>query len=63
MAPQGSRPIRKPKHRWIDKSKKELRQLGIYNVSEVALNRDRDGTKFVFQTWASMATKIDEKNV
>lgn len=39
--PQGRRPIGRPKQRWMDKNKKELNQLGIDNIIEAALNRDR----------------------
>lgn len=37
--PQERRPIEKSKQRWIDKSKKELEQLGLGNIYKAALNR------------------------
>ncbi|XP_050540945.1 uncharacterized protein LOC126905353 [Daktulosphaira vitifoliae] len=39
--PQGRRPIGRPKQRWMDKNKKELNKLGIDNITEATMNRDR----------------------
>jgi len=35
------RPVGRPKQRWMDKNKKELNQLGIDNIFEATLNRDK----------------------
>ncbi|KAF0752511.1 Uncharacterized protein FWK35_00023148, partial [Aphis craccivora] len=37
----GRRPIGRPKQRWMDKNKKELNKLGIENIIEATMNRDR----------------------
>ncbi|KAF0772634.1 Uncharacterized protein FWK35_00001637 [Aphis craccivora] len=39
--PRGRRPIGRPKQRWMDKNRKELNKLGIENIIEAAMNRDR----------------------
>jgi hypothetical protein len=40
--PEGKRPFRKPKHRWEDNIKIDLKELGQKRVNWIHLAQDRD---------------------
>jgi hypothetical protein len=40
--PEGKRPLGRPKHRWMDNSKKDLLQIGLSVVDWTGLAQDRD---------------------
>jgi hypothetical protein len=39
--PKGKRPLGRPRHKWDDNSKMELREIGINGVSWIHLAQDR----------------------
>jgi hypothetical protein len=40
--PDGKRPLRRPRHRWVDNIKKNLREAGWGGMNWIDLARDRD---------------------
>jgi hypothetical protein len=40
--PEGRRPLRKPRHRWEDNIKRDLREIGFGDVDWIHLAQDRD---------------------
>jgi hypothetical protein len=39
--PEGNRPFRRPKHRWEDNIKMDLREIGFWGVNWVHMAQDR----------------------
>jgi hypothetical protein len=39
--PKGKRPLGRPRHRWEDNIKKDLREIGIYEANWIQLAQDR----------------------
>jgi hypothetical protein len=42
MRPEGRRPLGRPKHRWEDNIKMDLREIGFGDVDWIHLAQDRD---------------------
>jgi hypothetical protein len=40
--PEGKRPLRKPRHRWVDNIKMDLLEIGWGSVDWIVLTQDRD---------------------
>jgi hypothetical protein len=40
--PEGRRPLGRPRHRWVDNIKMDLREIGCYGVDWINLAQDRD---------------------
>jgi hypothetical protein len=40
--PEGKRPQRRPRHRWVDKIKMDLREIGWDGIDWIDLAQDRD---------------------
>jgi hypothetical protein len=40
--PEGKRPLGRPRHRWVDNIKMDLREIGWAGVDWIDLARDRD---------------------
>jgi hypothetical protein len=40
--PEGRRPLRRPRHRWEDNIKTDLREVGCWCVDWIGLAQDRD---------------------
>jgi hypothetical protein len=40
--PEGKRPLGRPKHRWIDNIKMDLREIGWAGMDRIDLAQDRD---------------------
>jgi hypothetical protein len=51
--PKGKRPLGRPRHRWEDNIKMDLREIGINRVNWIQLAQDR------FQWWACMNTVMN----
>ena len=41
--PDGKRPLGRPRHRWEDSIKMDLKEVGCGNMGWIKLARDRDG--------------------
>jgi hypothetical protein len=39
--PEGKRPLRRPRHRWIDNIKMDLLEIGLNVVDRIGLTQDR----------------------
>jgi hypothetical protein len=39
---EGTRPLGRPRHRWVDKIKMDLREIGFGDVDWIHLAQDRD---------------------
>lgn len=61
------RSIGRPKQRWLDKYKKELRQLGIDDVSETVLDKQRErewnGKKFDCNHGPQRPIKLEKRKI
>jgi hypothetical protein len=51
--PKGKRPLERPRHRWEDNIKMDLREIGINEVNWIQLAQD------MVQWWAFVNTIID----
>jgi hypothetical protein len=40
--PEGMRPLRKPRRRWVDNTKMDLREMGWHVMDWIDLTQDRD---------------------
>jgi hypothetical protein len=40
--PEGKRPLGRPRHRWVDSIKKDLREIGWDGIDWIDLAEDRD---------------------
>jgi hypothetical protein len=40
--PEGKRPLRRPRHRWEDRVRMDLREIGLGGVDWIRLAQDRD---------------------
>jgi hypothetical protein len=40
--PEGKRPLRRPRHRWEDRIRMDLREIGLGGVDWIRLAQDRD---------------------
>jgi hypothetical protein len=40
--PEGKRPLAKPRRRWVDNIKMDLREIGWVNMNLIDLDQDRD---------------------
>jgi hypothetical protein len=40
--PEGRRPLGRPRHRWEDKIKTDLREIGCGDMDSIHLSQDRD---------------------
>jgi hypothetical protein len=40
--PEGKRPLGRPRHRWDDGIRMDLREIGLGNVDWIQLSQDRD---------------------
>jgi hypothetical protein len=41
--PEGKRPLERPRHRWEDEVRMDLREIGLGGVDWIRLAQDRDG--------------------
>jgi hypothetical protein len=48
--PEGKRPLRKPRHRWVDNIKIDLREIGSDGVDWIDLAQDRDQWRALVNT-------------
>jgi hypothetical protein len=48
--PEGKRPLRRPRHRWEDNIKKDLREIGWGGMDWIDLAQDRDQWKALVNT-------------
>jgi hypothetical protein len=49
--PEGRRPLRRPKHRWVDNIKMDLAEIGWGDVDWICLAQDRD-------KWRALVTAV-----
>jgi hypothetical protein len=47
---RGKRPLRRPKHRWVDNIKKNLREIGCDGVDWIDMAQDRDQWRALVNT-------------
>jgi len=40
--PEGRRPLRRPRHRWMDNIRKDLQEVGCGHVDLIGLAQDKD---------------------
>jgi hypothetical protein len=52
-SPEGKRPLGRPRHRWDDNIKMDLREMGIDGTNWIQLAQDR------FQWWAFVNTVMN----
>jgi hypothetical protein len=48
--PEGKRPLRKPRRRWVDNIKKDLREIGWDDMAWIDLAQDRDQWRALVNT-------------
>jgi hypothetical protein len=48
--PEGKRPLRRPKRRWVDNIKIDLREVGWEGMDWIDLTQDRDQWKALVNT-------------
>jgi hypothetical protein len=48
--PEGKRPLGKPKHRWVDNIKMDLREIGWDGIDLIDLAQDRDQWRTLVNT-------------
>jgi hypothetical protein len=48
--PEGRRPLRRPRRRWVDNNKMDLREIGWDGVDWVDLAQDRDHWRALVNT-------------
>jgi hypothetical protein len=49
--PEGKRPLGRPRRRWVDNIKMDLREIGWYGVDGIELAQDRD-------QWRALVNKV-----
>jgi hypothetical protein len=52
--PEGRRPLGRPRHRWDDNIKMDLREIGFGDVDWINLAQDRDRWRAVVNTVMSL---------
>jgi hypothetical protein len=53
VRPEGKRPLGRPRHRWEDKIKLDLREIGINGVNWIQLAQDRVHWQAFVNRWVS----------
>jgi hypothetical protein len=48
--PEGKRPLRRPRHRWVDNVRMDLREIGWDGMDWIHLARDRDRCRALVNT-------------
>jgi hypothetical protein len=48
--PEGKRPPRRPRHKWVDNIKKDLREIGCDGMDWIDLAQDRDQWRTLVST-------------
>jgi hypothetical protein len=48
--PEGNRPLRRPRHRWVDNIKMDLREIGWDGVDWIDMAQDRDQCRAIVNT-------------
>jgi hypothetical protein len=48
--PEGKRPLGRPRHRWVDNSKTDLREIGWGGMDWLDLAQDRDQWRAIVNT-------------
>jgi hypothetical protein len=48
--PEGKRPLRSPRRRWVDNIKMDLREIGWHGMDWIALAQDRDQWRVLVNT-------------
>jgi hypothetical protein len=48
--PEGKRPLGRPRHRWVDNTKMDLREIGWYGVDWIDMAQDRDQLRALLNT-------------
>jgi hypothetical protein len=48
--PEGKRPLGRPRHRWVDNIKLDLRELGWYAMDWIDLAQDRGQWRALLET-------------
>jgi hypothetical protein len=48
--PGGKRPLRKPRRRWVNNIKMDLRDIRLYGMNQIDLAQDRDQWKALVNT-------------
>jgi hypothetical protein len=48
--PEGKRPLGRPRRRWVDSIKMDLREIGWDNIDWIDLAQDRDQQKALLNT-------------
>jgi hypothetical protein len=48
--PEGKRPLGRPRHRWVDNIKMDLREIGCDGVDWIELAQDRDQWRVLVNT-------------
>jgi hypothetical protein len=52
--PEGKRPLRRPRHRWEDNIKLDLREIGFGDVDRIHLAQDRGRWRALVNTVMSL---------
>jgi len=43
--PEGKRPVRRPRRRWVDKIMMDLKEVGCVSMEWIGVAQDRDGCR------------------
>jgi hypothetical protein len=52
--PEGKRPLRRPRHMWVDTIKMDLREIGCDGMDWIDLTKDRDQWRALVNTVMSL---------
>jgi hypothetical protein len=48
--PEGKRPLGRPRCKWVDNIKGDLKEIGLYGMDWIALSQDRDQWRALMNT-------------